>query len=333
VVREPEAGGSAGGNAGQPQRLEGDQIVPVPQEIEFPEVPLRRCTTEEYCTALHERGELPFWWWGRYGWRGRNFSLPFRDRAGHWWYEALPGFAWPVEILEPLPAAEVRVPLARSYWGYQHAVPEGASANGKLVINTIMDLAAYGPSSINDKRRNAVRKGLRSCDVVAVEAVDERWLVGAAGCWRDLVQRSGWNRPLDAGTLRRRWEDLFRLPGATTIMAFDRESGQVAGFLITKVYGRTAYVDTLASASELLHCNPNDALVYTFVRNAQRLPGVAQVHYAIKSTAPSLEKFKVSLGFEATALPARVCTRVPGALGLLRLVRLLKYKQLMGQLR
>ena len=114
------------------------------------------------------------------------------------------------------------------------------------------------------------------------------------------------------------------------MLALDKKTNEVAGFLITKAHGNTAYVDTIASNSGLLKSNPNDVLMYTFIRNAQQIPNVDKVHYAIKSDVAPLENFKTSLGFEHYQYPANLCTR-PGMLTLLRVFRQQTYKRLTGQ--
>ncbi|MFH0980272.1 MAG: hypothetical protein V2A79_01870 [Planctomycetota bacterium] len=302
-----------------------------PKEIEFPRVPLKHCTTEEHCASLRAAGALPFWWYQDFGRSGRNSSLPFQDNLGHWWYQVRPGFAWPVNAFEVISSRGLRLPFRKTYLAYQHIVPQDEASNSMLVINTITDLAAYGSQSIDDKRRNAIRKGYRSCDVHVVDRVDDAWLHGAVKAWNDLVDRTGWRNRRDPAMLQSSWTRLLELPAATILLAIDKASGQVAGFLITKIYGQTAYVDTIASNSDLLKSNPNDLLMYTFIRNAQQLLSVNIMHYAIKSNVDPLEQFKRSLGFAHCSFPAVLRTR-PGLLTALRLVYPGMYKRLTGRL-
>lgn len=185
---------------------------PEPQDIEFPLLPLRHCTTEEHCRALLDARDLPFWWQHDLS-RGKNFSLPFQDSLGTWWYQVRAGFAWPVDATEAMPAASRRLPLSKTYLAYQHVVEGGEPSDSALVINMIMDLAAYGPKSISDKRR-AIRKGFRCCDVVVVDKVDDGWLPGALKCWNDLVERTGWRSARDESYIRATWSRIalrFRL--------------------------------------------------------------------------------------------------------------------------
>lgn len=298
--------------------------------IEFPQIELKHCSTQAHCESLQAQRTLPFWWYQALSRSGPHFSLPFQDKLGNWWYQVRPGFAWPVDIFQPI-TRRTQLPYRRSYLGFQHVVSADEPTNSTLVINTITDLSRYGPGSISDKRRNAIRKGGRCCEVLAVEQVEKRWLQGVVKAWNDLVDRTGWKNHRDVDMLRESWTQLLELPAANILLAIDKETGEVAGFLIIKIHGGTAYVDTIASNSELMKSNPNDILMYTFLRNAQRLPGVKMVHFAIKSNVEQLEKFKTSLGFEHQPFPARLHAR-PGLMQLLRLLRPQLYRRLTGQI-
>lgn len=302
-----------------------------PQDIEVPLPLLKSCTTQEHCRSLLAAGSLPFWWYQDLIDSGRHFSLPFQDSLGSWWYQVRRGYAWPVDAIDELPASGRSLPYAKSFLASQHVVPPGEASNSTLVINTITDLAAYSTGSIDDKRRNAIRKGAKSCEVISLQEVDDNLLPGIVQAWNDLVARTGWKSQRDARAIRDSWKQLLHLPAASILVAVERAGGQVAGFLITKIHGTTAYVDTIASNSNLLKNNPNDILMYTFIRAAQKLPGVTQVHYAIKSSVTALEDFKTSLGFAPHPFPAMLKAR-PGMMTLLRTFKPALYKRLMGQL-
>ena len=60
-----------------------------------PPLRLSVCAVEEHCEALGRLGSLSFWW---YQGRSRifgNYSLPFWDTDGRWWYQVKPGLCWP----------------------------------------------------------------------------------------------------------------------------------------------------------------------------------------------------------------------------------------------
>ena len=299
------------------------------QEIEVPELTLRHATTDEYCRAAQRCRHNGFWAYHDTSRIFGNYGLPFRDRTGHWWYQARAGFCWPADVFEPFPSG-TRPPLGKSFLGCQHLVPDGAPCNCCLAINSIFDLPAYGVNSISDKRR-AIRKGLNKCDIVVVEQVDEPLIAGALDAWNSLVQRTGWRHTLTHEQLSAKWRELLDLPATTILIARDRERGAIAGYLITKIFGDTAYVDTIASNADLLACNPNDALMYTFLRRARLIPGVMKAHYAIKSDVEPLERFKQGLGFEPTPRPANWWAP-PGVKLMIRMVAPTTHRRLLGEL-
>lgn len=279
------------------------------QAIEAPELPLRACSVAEHCLALQASRRLPFWWYmGTSRWLG-NFSVPFQGYYGNWWYEVKPGLCWPADCFKQIAPRMGRPPVRHSYLGFQHVVPSAADANSHLVINAITDLAAYGEVAIDAKRRNAIRKGFRSCTLEVLTRYDARTFDECRAAWDELTQRTGWRRPADPERFNTAWRELLTCPGVTIIVGRAADSGQVAGFLVTKVIGDTAYVDTIASRTELLKYNVNDALMYAFLISAQRLGGINKAHYAIRSYAEKLESFKRALGFQPIAFPTLTVLR------------------------
>ena len=298
-------------------------------QIEVPSLDLSHCSVEEHCQALRELKELSFWWYQGVSKVFGNYSLPFQDRNGNWWYQVKPGLCWAADCFRPMEPSEMDLPFAKTFFGFQHVVSDEADANSHLVINAIRNLQAYGPSSINAKRRNAVRKGFGSCTLEVVSRLDHDILDGCRKAWNDLSSRTGWKHALDKTTFEQTWKVLAECPGVSIITGRDKKSGEVAGFLVTKIIGDTAYVDTIASRSDLMTSNVNDAVMYAFLMNAAKLPGVSKGHYAIKSNVVTLERFKTGLGFEPYPFPARTCFRL-GIGTMLKLCFRAKYNRMMG---
>lgn len=299
------------------------------QAIETPELPLNACSVTEHCEALQEIGRLPFWWYlGRSRLFG-NFSVPFRDEYGNWWYQVKPGLCWAADCFAPVTPQKARPALGKSFMGMQHVVPSEEQANSHLVINAITDVASYSEKSVNAKRRNAVRKGLRNCTLEILAEFDNETFNQCRLAWKDLTERTGWKHALERDEFDRSWRDLMQCPGVSIIVGREAKSGQVAGFLAVKIIGDTAYVDTIASRTEFLSTNVNDAVMYAFLTNAQRLPGVTKAHYAIRSYAETLEKFKRGLGFVPVPFPARTFLRGPTTF-LLKRCFPSKYRRMFG---
>ena len=300
-----------------------------PSEIEYPSLPLRFATVDEYCRALLEARSASFWWYQGKSRIFGNYSLPFQDTRGRWWYQVKPGMCWPADFLTPIDPATVDLPLQKRFLAYQHITDNSENANSKLVINVINDLSQYGVTSIDAKRRNAIRKGSQLCGVRLMEHSDSNLFEECRETWNDLSTRTGWKESLERKAFHESWSMLLDLPGTTIMVGFDKESGRVAGFLIAKVLGDTAYVDTIASRSSLLRTNVNDVLLYSFIKSAQKVPGVRKVHYAIKSYIESLEWFKASFGFDPYPFPA-YSWFLPFAEGFLKIFRRAEYNRLVG---
>lgn len=299
-------------------------------EIPVPPLGLTSSPVGAHCQALQRIGALPFWWYLGTSRLLGNFSVPFEARGGTWWYQVKPGLCWPVEFFRPIPPGAACPALHRRLLGYQHVVPDESQANSHLVINTIRDLAAYTPQAINAKRRNAIRKGLRSCHIERLTELHGPTVDECRAAWNALTERTGWKSVSEKADFDRSWAQLLEVPGATILVGRAAETGEVAGFLITKIIGDTAYVDTIASRSDMLKYNVNDALMFAFLMNARQLAGVRMAHYAIRSYVATLEKFKTGLGFEPIAFPA--LTRLQPAVRLaLRLLKPAAYRRMLGE--
>ena len=299
-------------------------------KIDVPQLALNSCSVDEHCGALGRIKKLPFWWYQGTSKLFGNFSIPFRDGQGNWWYQVKPGLCWAVDCFRPFSPDKACPGFTKSYLGYQHVVPEEDQANSHLVINAVTDLSQYGASAINAKRRNAVRKGFKMCELEVLREPDETTFDECRIAWDELTQRTGWKHTVDKAGFDKTWWLLLDCPGVSIIIGRERESGQVAGFLITKIIGQTAYVDTIASRSDMLHTNVNDAVMFAFLMAARELPGVKSAHYAIKSNVVHLEKFKTGIGFTPVPFPA--VTHLRGVMPfVLRAFFADKYRRMIGQ--
>jgi len=287
--------------------------------MDYPKLSLSHTTIEEHCTALLKEKTLPFWWYqGAHKLMG-NYSLPFRDNVGNWWYQVKPGLAWPVNFFSRMKPGSFKLPLRKSYLGLQYLVDNGKSSNSRLHINSILSLKKYGPQSVDSKRRTKIRAGLRQCELGIMNEYDQETIHGCYEVWNDLNSRTGWKGAITKKWFEETWRSYIGIPGNSIIIAREKESGQVAGFHMLKILGDTAYGDAVASHSTYLKCRVNDAMIYTFLKSAGELLHVEKAHYGIKSYVTNLESFKRSMGFVADGFPARTALNpiAKAALGIL----------------
>jgi hypothetical protein len=274
-----------------------------PLALESPDLPLNACSVDEHCEALLKIRHLPFWWYQGTSTIFGNFSIPFQDKMGNWWYQVKPGFAWPVEIYKVFDPAAVKLPISRTFIGYQYLTTEEASES-QVVINTNLNLKNYGPNSLKKDRRKGIRKGLARCSLTILEELNEEVLDGCMLAWNNLTARTGWKQPVKKDFFEQSWKEILGCPGYTIILAREKLSGQIAGFFITKIIGDTICGDTIAVRDDMLHTRANDALRYTFIINAATIPSVTKACCSVKSNDIDLENFKISLGYQPISFPA-----------------------------
>ncbi len=274
-----------------------DTIKPIPSPI----LPLRHATVLEYCTSVRKSRRSSYWWYF-FDNAVMRLSRPFQVHDGSWWYQVKPGFCWPADILFPRTERVHGFPYRKSFIGYQYRV-EGPIKNSEQVINTIDDLSGYGAGCMDAKRRNAIRKGLRECVIGPLNTIDALVVKECHAIWSDFTGRTGWKHPVSKKYIENSWSELLDLAGTTLLWGRERSTGKAAGFIIAKLIGDTAFVDTIASRTDMLHTNINDALMYSFLVSAQNIPGIKKAHYALRSYDTYLEDFKKSIGFRPTLYP------------------------------
>ena len=94
--------------------------------------------------------------------------------------------------------------------------------------------------------------------------------------------------------------------------------------------GDTTCGDTISVRSDMLNSRANDALRYTFLINAAKIPGVTKACFSIKSNDAALEQFKTSLGYESLTFPAHTQLR-PGLKPALKLFFCDQYNRMIVQ--
>lgn len=276
------------------------------------------------------KSRLTSFWWYFFDNPLLRLSSPFQTKDGSWWYQVKPGFCWPADILYAREEFVSGFPYNKSFLGYQYMASEKMK-NSEQVINSINDLALYGPQCIDAKRRNAIRKGLSRCIIEPLNDMSETIIEECREIWSDFTRRTGWKNPVSKKYIADSWKELINLAGTTILFGREKSTGKAAGFIIAKLIGDTAFVDTIASKTDMLHTNINDALMYSFLVSAQHVPEIKKAHYALRSYDVRLEDFKKSIGFQPTTYPFFTYLR-PGRAPLLKAFFPSQFQRLTGKL-
>jgi len=293
----------------------------------FSPVALARTTEEAYCIAARGMRHNEFWWYYNGLVALRGLWRPFQDRRGRWWYHVKPGFAWPVDYFAPITSVEDILPR-KLLLGWQCPV-EDRQADSQVWLNVIHDLAGYSIARVASNKRRAVRKGFHHLQIEVVDPADPDLAREACIVWNSHVERTGWNKPMDAERFVNTWRELSDWPGTTVITARDPEHGhELCAWLIARVIDDTVFIDTIASHTDRLANRPNDTIIFHCLSSAAAM-GVRHAHYSLKSKLKTLEAFKESLGFIAYPFASKL--RLHWPIGtILRLTKPGIYMRLQG---
>jgi len=289
-------------------------------------LPLAHASVDEYCGAVAAARNIPFWWYfGTYPLMG-NYSVPFQTSDRSWWYQVKPGLCWPVEFMVSR-NHRPSLPLRHSFLGYQS--PQHSGTNSRVVFNMIEDLTQFDIGCLDKSKPRALRKASRRCVVEILQTLNSTIEMQATDVWNSLVERSGWNHPLNPRTLTDSWRRLLDLPGTTILGCFDSNDHRLIAWLICKLIGNVAYIDTIASHSSYMDHRPNDLLIYSFLMSAKKNSHISMAHYSLRSRIASLERFKESMGFRPCSIPVYTHLR-PGVKALLKTLSKRNFERLMG---
>lgn len=271
--------------------------------MDVPGIELRPASASEYCRSVLSIRAAETWWWMQGLAPYRGFSRPFRDRDGDWWWGAKPQFAWKMDFFHPLERVP-RLPRFKRLLGCQYPAADQL-VNSLVHINIIRQLEGYDLDRVASQKRRAIRKGLKHLDIVALDPCDPQIVEQARVVWNSHVERTGWNRKFDGGAFANHWRPLADMAATCVIGARTRQTGALCAWLIARVVEGTVYIDTIASHTERLEHRPNDTLIFTVLYNGARSGGVRHANYFLRSALAPLEKFKQSLGFDSSGVPAR----------------------------
>ena len=228
----------------------------------------------------------------------------FLDRMGHrlirtssvTWFNPSP------RVFTPTPP-EVEVDPDTIEWsdlfraGASVARCASSTSKGVPSYRLIVDDRSYDFASLSSKSRNQTRRGLESCQVRNLELP---WLAKhGLRLQFDTLQRQG-RQP--GRNLENYWQrycaSAERASGAAAWGAFADD--QLAAFLVGFQINTIFHIFVVRSSQQALRHYPNNALIFTVLRELMSRPDCTEVSMGYRSIQPdieSLDHFKEGLGF------------------------------------
>jgi hypothetical protein len=234
----------------------------------------------------------------------------FFERLGHRvvrtpalnWYDVYRGFylGFPHHRLVEPRAADLRPVFRRFPAGLRYFSP--ADAPGRLSYALTIRDRGYDLDRLSANNRSKVRRGLARCTIERLPPAEVR--KHGRGINDDtlrrirLQERYPWEQYWDAAE---RSSDCVEVWGA-------RVDGVLAAYLVAVRVDRCCEILIARSTSEMLKFYPNNALLFTVVRDMVQRPDVDVVFFGVQALdrADGTDAFKQSLGFEKTPIRQRV---------------------------
>lgn len=216
-----------------------------------------------------------------------------------YWYDARRGFfvSFPHHCLfEPSRGELSALLYRRMAAGARYFSPPGTGGAESYML-TVRD-RSYDLGHLSANTRSKVRRGLSRCKVDRLEPA--------------FVQAHG--REIDEDTLRRikvpdpyPWDVFWRAvkDSSDCVEVWGALDGQrLVAYLVAVLAEGCASIMVARSASDALRLYPNNALIYTFVREMLARPGIGQVLFGMASleSYQGVDDFKLSMGFTRTPI-------------------------------
>jgi len=270
------------------------------KEIEYVKINMNCSSIFDYCAYMQKSKYNGFWWYLLPEKFFGNYSKPFQNQYGEWFFWIKPFFCWPVDFLKNQASKPI---LSKSILGYQLR-SDHENSNSFFSFRMIYDLKNYSEENISAKRRNLIRKGIERSYINTIDINNYEIIEHCLNIWNEHSARTGWKRKLNYNYFFSSWNELLQCPGTTILYIKEKETSRIIGWLIVKIIGEMAFIDTIATSTEKGRTNPNDSLIYTAIMNLKDIPKVKCVQYGLSSPIESLENFKESIGFKIIKLPS-----------------------------
>jgi hypothetical protein len=243
----------------------------------------------------------------------QNFA-EFMEKLGHnvirtkssWWFDvkkwAYMSFPFHISILPS--ADEIGSLLSKNGLMARYTCPNGS---GNPSYYTVCSEKYYNFSHLSAKARNQTRRGLERCSIRRISFNELRSLGGIA-INRDTILRQG--RAV-ARTHDIYWEKYYAAAERTRNMEAWAAlvADELAAFIICYSFNDCMTILYSASNGKLLSAYPNNALIYSFTKEALCRPQISQVSYGLASLQAglkNLDHFKRGMGFVNISIGQRI---------------------------
>jgi hypothetical protein len=230
---------------------------------------------------------------------------------GTWWTGPSPFYAKPLFEFRTLVPGTARPSPWRALLGYSHMVPEPRYGNWKkeYMILEGEALRTFGLDRLSGKKRNQVRKGLRSLEVHSLDSVDP-YLEEIRTIYISQATRHTefYDRPDTPPSYyvdhEKEWRERERRSlascGRRVWGAFSAE--RLVAFLVCSHIEDTRFIEKMKSHTDFLSACPSDALYFRVLDDAARDPECSRVvNPGLRGQG--LNRYKEQFLFRLTAVP------------------------------
>lgn len=226
------------------------------------------------------------------------------------WYDAAPRVfqSFPYHpVIDPSPEEIARVLRANRALAVRFSAPPSSSA-GKISYHVVCRGPGYGLDSVTRQCRQNIRKGL---DYATFGPVPFDRLAGPEG-WRlrqETLTRQGRLKAENEAWWRSLCLSAEGLAGFEAWGAV--RDGRLVAALIACLVNGSFQMLYQQSLSEHLRFGINNALGFSFARQALARPGVSELFYGFQSldAGSDVDEFKFRMGFRAEPVRQRIALR------------------------
>jgi hypothetical protein len=233
----------------------------------------------------------------------------FLERLGHrvvatpsaWWYDARARFylSFPHHRLISPGADELSAVFRRLPVGVRYFAPAEGDAAPSYAL--VCDDPGYDLATLSANTRSKTRRGLARC---TVERLEPSWVAAHGREVNDDTLRR--IRLRDPYPWDRYWAAVAAAPCVEVWGAL--VDGRLASYLVGIRADRCCELLVSRSSSDMLRFYPNNALLYTVVRDLLSRADVDQVFFGVESLEDydGIDTFKLSMGFTKRRIRQRV---------------------------